>query len=159
MQAFCGRGSPSCTVLGSPPQLPSQARPPDLAAPRGARCALGAPQTPLGAPASHPSMCPLGSGHRGSRLNWPAVAVSKMIFKLHSAPCFQQESSLSRGRDGSYFLENMVISANICTPLPITLLFPATERETTWLANGGLTGTPAECGFQLRRAGSSQPWM
>lgn len=30
-------------------------------------------------------------------------AVSKTIFKLHSAPCFQQESSLSRGQRRKLF--------------------------------------------------------
>lgn len=96
----------------------------------------------------------------------PSKAVEKRIFILHSALCFQQESSPGNvvgheGRNGSYFLKNTVKSANICTLSIMTVLLPTAERgRPPWLANGRVKSSAVrptvECGLQLHTSGEGR---
>lgn len=96
----------------------------------GAHCVLGACQAPR-APQPLPFHGRLRLGHCGSLLTGQLLAINKMVFKLLLALGLQQESNTGNavcpeGRDGRYFLENVVILANMCTLWTVT---PAAEKD------------------------------
>lgn len=94
------------------------------------RCPGAAP-TSLNFPRS-PRMLQVWATEGSLLLRQLSRAVKKMISKLHSALCFQQESSSGNGvyhegRSRSDLLKHTAKSANICVLSIITVLLPPTE--------------------------------